>query len=241
MSRTTYAILAVVVVVFVAALGFLFLRQGGGTPIARPGGTLPNPGGIATPVEETFRGCPPEGRGGDPQLNLLKNRIDEANWQPATIETMLALRWPPATERRAMSRWSVADRAEIARNNGLPVQAEGYLLLVRQQGAESTNCGSASADEVDYHMWLAAQPNDNRGTKSVVIEATPRVRAKHPGWTLQNLEAVARQQTRIRISGWTMLDPEHPDEVGKSRGTIWEIHPIMKIEVAQPGGSWREL
>jgi hypothetical protein len=32
-----------------------------------------------------------------------------------------------------------------------------------------------------------------------------------------------------------MLDPEHPDQVGKTRGTIWEIHPVMKIEVEQDG------
>jgi hypothetical protein len=39
----------------------------------------------------------------------------------------------------------------------------------------------------------------------------------------------------VRISGWTMLDPEHPDQVDNTRGTIWEIHPIMQIEVQQQG------
>jgi hypothetical protein len=38
-----------------------------------------------------------------------------------------------------------------------------------------------------------------------------------------------------------MLDPDHPEEVGKSRGTLWEIHPVMRIETAQADGSWREL
>ena len=33
-----------------------------------------------------------------------------------------------------------------------------------------------------------------------------------------------------------MMDPEHPDQIGKTRGTIWEIHPITKIEVEQNGG-----
>ena len=37
-----------------------------------------------------------------------------------------------------------------------------------------------------------------------------------------------------------MLDPEHPDQVGKTRGTIWEIHPIMFIEVEQQG-KWVSL
>jgi hypothetical protein len=243
MSRATYLILAVIVVVFVGAMVFLFLPHGGRpTPQAgQPGANLPGAGARATPVEETFRGCPPEGRGGDSQLNLLKNRIDEAAWQPTTIDTMLALRWPKGTENRRMSGWSEADRTEVARNNGLPMQVEGYLLLVRQQGAESTNCGSTAATEVDWHMWLASRPNDDRGTKSVVIEATPRVRAKHPSWALDAVQTLAREDTRVRISGWAMLDPEHPEEVGKSRGTIWEIHPIMKIEAQQAGGGWREL
>jgi len=35
----------------------------------------------------------------------------------------------------------------------------------------------------------------------------------------------------VRISGWLMLDPEHPDQLGKTRGTIWEIHPVMKLKV----------
>jgi len=45
----------------------------------------------------------------------------------------------------------------------------------------------------------------------------------------------------VVIYRWTMLDPEHPEEIGKSRGTIWEIHPVMKVEVQQPGGGWNEL
>jgi hypothetical protein len=44
----------------------------------------------------------------------------------------------------------------------------------------------------------------------------------------------------VRISGWILLDPEHPDQVGKTRATIWEIHPVMKIEVST-GGMWREF
>ena len=73
-----------------------------------------------------------------------------------------------------------------------------------------------------------------------MIEFTPRVRAMHPTWTLQGLESLARQKTKVRISGWTMLDPEHPDEVGKSRGTIWEIHPAVRVETQQ-GNGWKEL
>ena len=37
-----------------------------------------------------------------------------------------------------------------------------------------------------------------------------------------------------------MLDPEHADMVGSARGTIWEIHPITKIEVWK-NGTWVDL
>jgi len=37
-----------------------------------------------------------------------------------------------------------------------------------------------------------------------------------------------------------MLDPEHRNMVGKYRGTIWEIHPITKIEVFKDG-QWVDL
>ena len=36
------------------------------------------------------------------------------------------------------------------------------------------------------------------------------------------------------------MDPEHPDQIGKTRGTIWEIHPIMQIETQTLTG-WKPL
>jgi len=37
----------------------------------------------------------------------------------------------------------------------------------------------------------------------------------------------------VRISGWLMLDPEHRNHLNKYRGTLWEVHPITRIEVQQ--------
>ena len=47
--------------------------------------------GKPQPVTDYFHACPPSGDGGDPVLNTLKNRIDEANWQPTTVADLLAL------------------------------------------------------------------------------------------------------------------------------------------------------
>ena len=110
---------------------------------------------------------------------------------------------------------------------------------MKLEGREATNCGSDSPEERDFHVWLANSPDDDR-LDAVVVEVTPRVRARHPSWSLTNLNRLVRQRSRVRIGGWLMLDPEHPDQVGKTRATLWEIHPILKIDVWS-GGGWREL
>jgi hypothetical protein len=69
---------------------------------------------------------------------------------------------------------------------------------------------------------------------------TPRVRANHPGWTVARLNAIAQAGTKVLVSGWLMLDPEHPDQVGQTRGTIWELHPVMQLDVLQ-NNQWVQL
>jgi len=87
---------------------------------------------------------------------------------------------------------------------------------------------------VDYHLWIADDPNKGR-EQSLVIEVSPRVQSYHPEWTLRRLQQLARDRERVRISGWLLMDPEHPDQIGKTRGSIWEIHPVMQIETSLLG------
>ncbi|HWQ31480.1 MAG TPA: hypothetical protein VNQ79_01245 [Blastocatellia bacterium] len=237
---------AVTVIVVLAVLIFglfiwLRLRQSR-APVAEPGSGVATatPGGLPEipdkprPRSVDFQGCPPEGDGGDAQLNVLKNRVDEAAWIPVRFDAILNLTWPPGVERRNRKNWSAADRATVARYEGIPVSVEGYLASAKQEGPESPNCHGADAEWRDYHIWLTAAAGEDR-SRSIVVETTPRVRANHPNWRLALLQQIARNRQRVRISGWLMLDPEHPDQVGKTRGTIWEIHPIMQIEVEQRG------
>jgi hypothetical protein len=37
-----------------------------------------------------------------------------------------------------------------------------------------------------------------------------------------------------------MFDPDHPEQLKKSRSTLWEIHPITRFDV-KVGGSWVPL
>ncbi|MFL5733624.1 MAG: lamin tail domain-containing protein [Chloroflexia bacterium] len=204
-------------------------QPGAGAPVSAVG----KPKAIA----QTYNGCPASGDGGDPALNTLKNRIDEAPWQPSTVTGLLALTWPPDVERQPRARWSGVATEEIARNEGAPVQVVGYLLDAKSSGPESCNCHSVK--DADFHIWLADNPGKTRA-ESLVVEVSPRVRTYHPAWTLANLRNIINRKQPVRISGWLMFDPEHPDQIGKTRGTIWEIHPIMQIET-QSGGNWKPL
>jgi hypothetical protein len=198
----------------------------------RSAGAMPELADKPAPRVETFEGCPPEGDGGDRELNRAKNRTDEASWIPVEHAALLHLSWPPRVERRDHREWSPADSAAVARYEGIPVVVEGYLAGAKEEGPESPNCHDKA--QRDWHMWLVASPDDDR-SRSIVVEATPRVRAKHPGWHLSRVKPLVASKSKVRISGFTMLDPEHPDQVGKTRGTIWEIHPILQIEVEHDG------
>jgi hypothetical protein len=189
-----------------------------------------------TPQEETYQGCPPAGDGGDAALNMLKNRIDTGTWQPVSVQDLLALTWPAGIEKTQRRNWSPADAQTVAQSEGRPVVAEGYLLMLRHEGPESPNCHDRSAR--DYHVWLAVSSSDDR-SNSMVVELTPRVVAMNPGWgSEQNILHLAGHH--VRVSGWLLLDQEHPEQLHKTRGTLWEIHPVMKVEVDQ-GGSWANL
>ena len=191
------------------------------------------------PKEITFGGCPPEGDGNDPALNLLKNRVDEGEYLPVPFDSIVNLSWPREIERRKRSLWSESSRRDVAQYEGIPVEVEGYLAGVKEEGPESPNCHEEGHDNHDFHVWLVKKPDDDRNT-SIVVEMTPRVRAAHPEWSLGSLRGLVRRREHVRIAGWLMLDPEHPDQVGKTRGTIWEIHPVMRCETGG-GGSWQPL
>ena len=215
---------------------------------ARPGRVLPGaPGPLPEmsvkpqPVEIDFQGCP--GEGDNPRqadLNRLKNRVDEGEYVPVTFDSVVNLPWPNGVERQASrDKWAAADAAAVGRYQGIPVSVEGYLAGARQEGPESPNCHGDDPQFRDFHIWLVKNASDDRSS-SIVVEVTPRVRANHPNWRTDVLGQIVRKDQRVRISGWLMLDPEHPDQVGKTRGTIWEIHPVMQIEVNQ-GGQWTPL
>ena len=201
---------------------------------ATPSGNLPDMPTKPTPLDVPFSGCPPEGSGGDSEQNLLKNRSDEGNYVPVNFDAIANLTWPVAIQQKDRKNWSPEDKAAIAKYEGIPVMVEGYLAGSKESGAESANCGKTASNTVDWHVWLVKNSGQGRDV-SIVIEPTPRSRANHQ-WTLAKLKPFIDNQTLVRISGWLFFDPEHPDQIGLTRGTLWEIHPVMQIEVWQNNG-----
>lgn len=197
------------------------------------------------PNSTTFDGpdghCGPTGDKGDAVTNARKNRTDVATaYHPVTWKAVQTLPYPVA--KKSLGDWTPQQLAQIEPYQGVAVSVVGYLAALKPQdhgGGESTNCHFTNSEEVDWHMALVEHAGDLEST-SIVVETTPRVRKLHPTWTPHALAPWLNSPAPVRISGWTMLDPEHRAHLGKFRSTLWEIHPIMKIEVFRDG-QWVDL
>jgi uncharacterized protein YgiM (DUF1202 family) len=126
---------------------------------------------------------------------------------------------------------------------GAPVMVTGFLShrIKVENGSpgESTNCNLLNDDEVDWHIYLtkaASQPI----SKAVIVETTPRTRPLHH-WDKTVLDDLVDTDQQVRISGWLMYDFQHSGEIGTSRATVWEVHPITRIEVADGSGGWNDI
>lgn len=123
-----------------------------------------------------------------------------------------------------------------------PVRVVGFLshkINVENSGSgESTNCHLTGDNEVDWHIYLTDSPAQQISS-AIIVETTPRTRPQHK-WTTSMLAPLVDSQTLVRISGWLMYDSEHVNVIGKQRATVWEVHPITKIEV-QSNGQWVDL
>ena len=117
---------------------------------------------------------------------------------------------------------------------------EGYIVHAKPGGAESCNCDVAAKNVLDTHVNVVDKPQDpNVDPKtlpgvSLIAEITWRVRASHADWTVANLQKLDLQHSgaRVRITGRLLYDNVHWDMIHKNqRGTLWEIHPIRRIQV----------
>ncbi len=189
---------------------------------------------------ETIGGVGIDGTGGDPELNREKNRFaapknitDETVGDIIGISTTL----PSEAGREHRERWSAAERNVVASEESLGVRVTGYLISVKQSGPES--CNGYSDSFVDFHIWIADSPTATKA-EAMIVEMTPRWKSIHPEWQLRDLERLSERHAKVRVTGWILWDEEHPEEVGKSRGSQWEVHPVTNFEVFS-GQKWEPM
>lgn len=218
--------------------------------------TISIEGGAAT--------CGPFGDDVDDGTNFHKDRADTVTVAHAiSVDAIRSL--PDTALWRFTNRkhWTKADSALVIPYEGIPVTVEGYFEIVKPQAGntESPNCHSSIEQDTDWHMALVADPSETE-ERAVVVEPTPRVKRNHPGWTPARAEALAVRSSpaaprneaaaaRVRVTGFLMLDPVHPTHIRGDctsnctskhfyRATLWEVHPVTRIEVLR-NGSWIPL
>ncbi len=185
---------------------------------------------FCTNVYADISSCPLEGNATQTQKKAL-NRLKNRDSMPSKVKELTVNEFI-----------KLSDAQRLKNEDGIALV--GYVLGAKQSGAESPNCGSET--DRDWHVWIGndkpeigANPKTLR-SNSVVVEPTPRTIRANRTWNLKTLLKLSKQGAKVRITGWVMYDPEHPSEIGKTRGTIWEVHPVTKIEVWN-GGVWRTL
>ncbi len=229
----------------------------GTTPPVETGGTSTTASAISSdwekpdPQGSVFHSqegdCQPGGDGGDSITNPRKNRIDVPDIYHSVIwDAINNLDYSKGAP-KSLDNWTNVQLATIEPVQGVAVSVEGFLVKVKvetsspnSKGGESTNCHFHRAPDVDWHMPLTAHAGDGENL-AIIVETTPRIRAQHANWTVQNLKPWTGTGQEVRISGWLMLDPEHQDMINSGlRSTLWEIHPVTKIEVLR-NGQWVDL
>ncbi len=213
-----------------------------GAASVKPVASLPGTSAISSdwpkpdPVDVDFEGsegtCHGTGDGGDIATNARKNRSDalpaphDVSWS-----AIASLAFPAAKPSRA--NWTPAQLATIKPFEGVALRTTGFLTHttnVENTGSgESTNCHFHADDDVDWHIYLQENPGETID-KAVIVETTPRVRKLHH-WDVAVLNKSVGSGNPIRVTGFLMLDPEHRNQIGQFRGTVWEIHPVTNIEV----------
>ena len=191
--------------------------------------------------------CPLEGSGtvNDPKQNVQKNRVTA----PSAFEEMTVTQFKKEFKpnlglptRRANFTDEQIDL--VSPDEKRSVVLTGYIMRAVKQGPENTNCGSTT--RTDIHMWVYSGTRVDKAdrtalrSKSVVVEATPSGIDQHPNWKASRLEKIGSDRVKVRISGWVMYDPEHPNFMGKTRGTLWELHPVTRIQY-WIGTGWKDL
>ncbi len=192
--------------------------------------------------------CPSQGNGGDTTLNRLKNRTElPGSFIHMKVDGFLASTPKVSSQAKRMDLFPKAEREKLDSVDRLSITLEGYLVDVKPGESESSNCHAKTKRGLQFLVAPAQPPaGDKQAAKtllarSVVAVASLYWQAQHADtWRLDFIAPILKDRAKVRVSGWLLYNPEHPEQSGKTRGTLWEIHPVTKMEIWN-GGTWREL
>jgi hypothetical protein len=133
------------------------------------------------------------------------------------------------------------------------VTLKAFILIARQEGKESVNCGTNVSNTPafhDIHISLVESGATTDECSSVVAEMSPHHRPTQ--WTAPNLMKVANAHAMVRVTGHLFFDSSHvpcdsdtPVRTNPKRSSLWEVHPIYKFEVCTANcdgeGTWQTL
>jgi len=191
----------------------------------------------STPCAASLAVCPTSGcGGGDKLLDAKKNILTSpsTDYQVMSFDDFRHLESErPTTWKSGQNRQEVVDMGE-----GTPVMLMGFLLGEHSGSPETVNCKLSGEANNDYHLNIVQNDTDPQ-TASVVVEMTPKTRPGKANWTLPGLASLpaasGKTHALVRVSGYLLFDSEHVTGNGGERVTIWEIHPVMKMEACATG------
>ncbi|MHB8455266.1 MAG: hypothetical protein ACYDDO_11365 [Acidiferrobacterales bacterium] len=198
---------------------------------------------LSAPASATT--CPLEGRGGDSIANRLQNRVEvPGSYQEIDIATFRNEFSPDLHTAVTRNQFTPAQIDYIAPREKRAIALTGYLLMAQRGPRSAANCNQLLRRNIV--IWISTVPEIHPHqakllrAQSVVAELTPTGQAQHADWRLARLEKLARQGSQVRISGWAYYDASTRNALGKSQATLWEIHPVTRIEIWKNGG-WKAL
>lgn len=202
---------------------------------------VPDPASIGHTTGR-FHMCPPigdarlDGGSDDPYLNALRNRDKPPNdgaYITITIKDLIADKpaGAMAAGKKRRDQWTREQRESIEAQEKQAIEVVGYLALPpKKEDKESYNCHSTI--RVGYRLWLV-ETEDLAPTKTMVVEISPRMLDKHPNWPKIMAKVAQNEYVILRVRGWRTWNQEHSEELGQTRGTLWEISPIISIDTQE--------
>jgi hypothetical protein len=227
--------------------------------------SYPSPPPAAKPAIDTQCGINGAGTGPEGVQDSVKNNFCATGApQAVTVASLTGLQ-AQAEKNPAINfgNENKGTRKKGPTNNRAPLRQLGegklvtlraYVLIARQEGGESVNCGKNVPDQPafhDIHISLVESPDVTEECSGVVAEMSPHHRPD--SWTHANVEKVARDKLPVRVTGQLYFDSSHfPCSGGQPAGagnpkrvSLWEVHPIYKFEVCTANcdgaGTWVTL